>query len=147
MVKEKSVSPQQDIGLQKYIWTNHYISGTISVWLMIPCLTKTKHNASPLTPHTNCQAWWWRGDDLSSFCSHRTWDTWDNNELHHVPEWLWHTCEAICPAVLAGLKLDHAVEHESRAHQHLNAPEWLEKKNAGMVKSRYGHHWDAVAES
>lgn len=25
------------------------------------------------TSHTNCQEWWWRGDDLGLICSHRTW--------------------------------------------------------------------------
>jgi len=25
---------------------------------------KTKHSILAQTPHTNCQAWWWRGDDF-----------------------------------------------------------------------------------
>lgn len=41
--------------------------------IVVPCLVKTKYSASPQTPHTNCQAWWCRGD-LGLLCSHRTWE-------------------------------------------------------------------------
>lgn len=40
---------------------------------MSPCSVKTTRSTPTQTPHTKCEARWWKGDDLGSFCSHSIW--------------------------------------------------------------------------
>lgn len=43
---------------------------------------KTKHRKIAQIPHTNCQARWWRVDDLGLFCSHmELYSFWVNFEV------------------------------------------------------------------
>lgn len=78
-IRKKAAS----LGLQNCIGTNPKTSGTMPFgqtrqkWKCLsaiaPFLAKTEHSMWAQTPHTNCQAGWWMGDDLGLLCSHKTW--------------------------------------------------------------------------
>lgn len=62
-----------NLGSYSSIWTHHTISfgHTRPKWR---CMTVMQRTVAPgQTLHNNCQARWGKANDLSSFCSHRTW--------------------------------------------------------------------------
>jgi len=83
---------------ESLIRTNIKTSGTTSFEHMRPkwrCLVITnssmfEQSTSAQTSHTNCQARWWRADDLGLFYSHRTWTPcrrWVKPEVLCIPKY------------------------------------------------------------
>lgn len=71
---------------------------------------KTKHSTLAQTPQTNCQTWWWRGDDvgLSHWVEHDLLSIWKHSRVK---------CETICLTAKVLPRLGHATVQWSRAHQ------------------------------
>ena len=97
---------------------------------------KPKNSISAQTPHTNCQARWWRADDLGLFCSHRTWTS-CSHSVHHellcIPKYSRVKCEAICPTAKAWLKLGHQQDNDPK-HSSKSTTECLKKKRIKVLQ-------------
>ena len=83
---------------------------------------KIKHSISAKTPYTNCDAWWFRGDDLGLFCSQRTWVShshWVNHKFLSILKYSRVKYETICLTAEAWPKLGHTTGQWFQAHQQI----------------------------
>ena len=100
-----------------------------SQWMLNNVLQKDgNHSLSTQTLHA-CSAWWWRGDDLGLFCTHRTWMLCSHWVLPRARQLKKYSAGKNIPG-----------------NPIKSGTEWFKKGNAKQWNFRAQPHWKTVLE-